>query len=49
MIRRSDRIKVLLTLPGQQETFETSSPTVRWVRSTSFSRDIDDPVWVWRF
>jgi PilZ domain. len=37
-----DRIKVLLTLPGQQETFEILAE-VRWVRSTTFSRNVEDP------
>ena len=37
-----ERIKVLLTLPGQGETFEILTE-VRWVRDTSFSRSPDDP------
>jgi type IV pilus assembly protein PilZ len=37
-----ERMKVLLTLPGQQETFEILAE-VRWVRSTTFSRDVEDP------
>ena len=37
-----ERIKVLLTLPGQRETFEILTE-VRWVRSTTFSRNVEDP------
>jgi type IV pilus assembly protein PilZ len=37
-----DRIKVLLTLPGQRETFEILAE-VRWVRSITFSRNVEDP------
>jgi len=37
-----ERIKVLLTLPGQKEPFEILTE-VRWVRSTSFSHSVDDP------
>jgi type IV pilus assembly protein PilZ len=37
-----DRIKVMLTLPGQEETFEILTE-VRWVRSTTFSRNVEDP------
>jgi type IV pilus assembly protein PilZ len=37
-----DRIKVLLTLPGQAETFEILTE-VRWIRGTSLSRGVDDP------
>jgi uncharacterized protein (TIGR02266 family) len=38
-----DRIKVLLTLPGQAEPFEILTE-VRWVRGGStLSRNIDDP------
>jgi uncharacterized protein (TIGR02266 family) len=38
-----DRIKVLLTLPGQTEPFEILTE-VRWVRGGStLSRNIDDP------
>ena len=37
-----ERIKVMLTLPGQAETFEILTE-VRWVRSTVFSRSVDDP------
>ena len=37
-----EHIKVLLTLPGQKEAFEILTE-VRWVRSTSFSRNVEDP------
>jgi uncharacterized protein (TIGR02266 family) len=37
-----DRIKVLLTLPGQTEPFEILTE-VRWVRGTSLSRSAEDP------
>jgi len=37
-----DRIKVMLTLPGQTETFEILTE-VRWIRGTSLSRSVDDP------
>ena len=37
-----DRIKVMLTLPGQTEAFEILTE-VRWVRGTSLSKGIDDP------
>lgn len=37
-----EHIKVLLTLPGQKETFEILTE-VRWVRSTTFSRSVEDP------
>jgi type IV pilus assembly protein PilZ len=37
-----ERIKVLLTLPGQTETFEILAE-VRWVRSTTFSQNVEDP------
>ena len=37
-----DRIKVMLTLPGQTESFEILTE-VRWVRGTSLSKGIDAP------
>ena len=37
-----ERIKVLLTLPGQKETFDILTE-VRWIRGTSLSQGIDDP------
>jgi type IV pilus assembly protein PilZ len=37
-----DRIKVLLTLPGQRETFEILTE-VRWVRDIHLTRGTDDP------
>ncbi len=37
-----ERIKVLLTLPGQTEPFEILTE-VRWIRSSTLSRGVDDP------
>jgi uncharacterized protein (TIGR02266 family) len=37
-----ERIKVLLTLPGQTQPFEILTE-VRWVRGTSFSQGAEDP------
>ena len=37
-----ERIRVLLTLPGQSETFEIVTE-VRWVRDVTITRGVDDP------
>jgi len=37
-----ERIKVLLTLPGQGETFEIITE-VRWLRDITLSRSTDEP------
>jgi type IV pilus assembly protein PilZ len=37
-----ERIRVLLTLPGQSETFEIITE-VRWVRDVTITRGVDDP------